>query len=52
MQSAYLGNAAAAVEISMLGNHPVGIDALRDWLRTRRELAIPAGVHEPAMAGV
>lgn len=42
MHSAYLGNAAAAVEISMLGNHPLEVDALRAWTRKRRELAPPA----------
>ena len=39
MQSAYIGNAAAAIEISMLGNHPIAIDQLRDWLETRPELS-------------
>lgn len=37
-QAAYLGNAAAAVEIGLIGNHPVSTEALHDWLRTRREL--------------
>ena len=39
LQAAYLGNAAAAIEISMLGNHPIEADVLRTWLRGRRELA-------------
>ncbi len=38
MQSAYIGNAAAAIEISMLGNHPVEADRLREWVRSRPEL--------------
>lgn len=38
MQAAYLGSAAAAIEVSMLGNHPVEIGRLRDWLGSRREL--------------
>lgn len=38
MQAAYLGNATAAVEISMLGNHPVESKVLRHWLKSRREL--------------
>ncbi len=42
MQSAYIGNCAAAIELSMLGNHPVRADRLRDWTRARRELASPA----------
>lgn len=37
-QAAYLGNAAAAIEINMLGNHPVTIDAMRAWVRGRAEL--------------
>ncbi|MCH8146846.1 MAG: adenylyltransferase/cytidyltransferase family protein [Planctomycetes bacterium] len=41
MQAAYLGSAAAAIEVSMLGNHPVEIDLLRDWLQSRRELQTP-----------
>lgn len=38
LQAAYLGSAAAAMEISMLGNHPVEAASLRQWLRCRREL--------------
>jgi bifunctional ADP-heptose synthase (sugar kinase/adenylyltransferase) len=36
--AAYLGNAAAAVEIGLLGNHPISAQTLRDWLKGRREL--------------
>jgi rfaE bifunctional protein kinase chain/domain/rfaE bifunctional protein nucleotidyltransferase chain/domain len=36
--AAYLGNAAAAVEIGMLGNHPVSAQTLHDWLKGHREL--------------
>ena len=39
-QAAYMGNAAAAIEISVVGNHPVTADAFRDWLCDRRELAV------------
>jgi sugar/nucleoside kinase (ribokinase family) len=38
IHAAYLGNAAAAMEVSMMGNHPIGIDRLREWLASRREL--------------
>lgn len=39
VHAAYLGSAAAAIEIAMLGNHPVDAARLADWLRGRRELA-------------
>ncbi|MHC4698303.1 MAG: PfkB family carbohydrate kinase [Planctomycetota bacterium] len=51
MQAAYLGNAAAALELSMLGNRPIEVDTLRTWLHTRRELA-PTPTPQPAMAPV
>jgi len=38
MQSAYLGNAAAAIEVGILGNHPVTRTQLRDWIETRPEV--------------
>lgn len=38
-QAAYLGNAAAAVEIARLGNVPVDLDTLRAWLTGRVELS-------------
>ncbi len=38
MQAAYLGSAAAALEVSMLGNHPVELDRLQAWLGSRSEL--------------
>ena len=41
MQAAYLGSATAALEVSMLGNHPVEVDRLRDWLESRGELQMP-----------
>ena len=37
--AAYIGNAAAAIEISIMGNKPVNATHLRDWLPTRPELA-------------
>lgn len=37
MNAAYLGNAAAAVEASMLGNQPVEAARLHDMIRVRRE---------------
>ncbi|MBI1825696.1 MAG: adenylyltransferase/cytidyltransferase family protein [Planctomycetes bacterium] len=36
--AAYLGNAAAAIEVGQLGNHPVESDRLREWLSARSEL--------------
>ena len=41
--AAYLGNAASAIEIGMLGNHPVSAAMLGDWLARRAELE--AGTH-------
>lgn len=40
IQAAYLGNAAAAIELSMLGNHPVDVSKLRSWIAARREFTI------------
>ena len=39
LESSFVGNAAAAIEISMLGNQPVDADRLRKWLSYRPELA-------------
>jgi rfaE bifunctional protein kinase chain/domain/rfaE bifunctional protein nucleotidyltransferase chain/domain len=53
MHAAYLGNAAAALEASTMGNHPIDADRLREWLSTRRELLSPssksASVAEPVV---
>lgn len=38
VQAAYLGSAAAALELARPGNVPVDGDALRRWLHTRAEL--------------
>lgn len=38
MTAAYLGNAAAAIEASTLGNEPIKLGALQRWLRGRPEL--------------
>ena len=38
MTAAYLGNAAAALEIAKLGNHPVDLASLREWTHRRGEL--------------
>lgn len=38
MQAAYLGNAAAAIEVGLLGNHPIKADQVRAWLCSRSEL--------------
>ncbi|MDO8632895.1 MAG: PfkB family carbohydrate kinase [Phycisphaerales bacterium] len=50
-QSAYLGNAAAAIEAGQLGNHPVDEKQLRDWLRARRELSPPTEKPPPLQRG-
>lgn len=39
VEAAYLGNAAAALEIAMLGNHPVEANKLSAWIRSRTELS-------------
>lgn len=46
LESAFLGNAAAALEIAMLGNQPVDVDQLSAWIRRRPELA-PAASTDP-----
>jgi len=38
MQAAYLGSVAAAIELSKQGNLPVGLEAIRKFLRNRPEL--------------
>ena len=40
LQAAYLGSAAAALEVAALGNVPIDRDRLRAWIATRRELAL------------
>ncbi len=42
MTAAYIGNAAAAVEASMLGNQPVDATRLHAWLKDRHELIVEA----------
>ncbi|MBI4717511.1 MAG: adenylyltransferase/cytidyltransferase family protein [Planctomycetes bacterium] len=48
LAAAYLGNAAAALEISVLGNHPIEEPCLRGWLQGRREFAASEAMREPA----
>ncbi|MGB0714568.1 MAG: PfkB family carbohydrate kinase [Phycisphaerae bacterium] len=40
-ETAYLGNAAAAIEIALMGNHPIACPQLLDWMARRSELAQP-----------
>lgn len=47
IHAAYLGNAASALELSLLGNHPISADMLGDWLTSREELG---GVDEAEAA--
>ncbi len=49
MHAAYLGNAAAAIEISMLGNHPVDSERIANWAGGRHELA-RSSVADPGAA--
>ncbi len=52
IQAAYLGNAAAALEIARLGNVPVEARALAEWLAHRPELARrSAASHALQLAG-
>ena len=48
MQSAYLGNAAAAIEVGTLGNKPVSRKQLCEWIRSRAELRSPVLLETPA----
>jgi len=41
MHAAYLGNAAAAIHATALGNHPIDAARLRAWLSARPELHAP-----------
>jgi len=50
MQAAYLGSAAAAIEVTMLGNHPVEQSNLQGWLDTRRELDVQIAARESVPA--
>lgn len=45
MHAAYLGNAAAALELSKLGNEPVSAGELLEWIARRKDL--PAGKLKP-----
>jgi rfaE bifunctional protein kinase chain/domain/rfaE bifunctional protein nucleotidyltransferase chain/domain len=49
LQSAYIGNAAAANEIAMLGNNPVEAIRLAEWFNERRELSPGKPEHEHAL---
>jgi len=49
-QAAYLGSAAAAIELSRLGNLPVDASSLFDWLQNRDELAEAARPARPRRA--
>ena len=50
MEAAYLGNAAAAIEIAMLGNHPVDVAGLTEWMTTRSELDPPTSARPAELA--
>ncbi len=48
MQAAYLGSAAAAIEIARLGNEPVDRNTLLRWISGRLELALANTVPAPS----
>jgi len=50
MHAAYLGNAAAAMEIALLGNHPADPSRWHNWLQSRRELRQQPAMHQFAAA--
>lgn len=52
ISAAYLGNAASAIEIALLGNHPVSTDLLGDWLSRREELPSESGLPVVGTHGV
>ncbi len=47
MKAAYLGNAAADLEISRLGNIPITAESLKSWVNHRPELTPSAVPHSP-----
>ncbi len=52
IQAAYIGNAAAAIEASALGNHPVEITPLREWLHYRSELSTISAPQKPELVSI
>ncbi len=48
IHAAYLGNAAAALEIARLGNIPIDVAGLRDWISHRPELRKEARAEDAA----
>ncbi len=48
MEAAVIGNAAAALEITLLGNHPISQSTLRDWIAARSEWHHPDVPTPPA----
>lgn len=52
LPAAYIGNAAAAIEASVLGNHPVDITRLSNWLRCRNELCAMSTAIYPELISV
>jgi len=51
MQAAYLGSAAAAVEIRQLGNVPLDRGTLQQWLAARSEISPELPPADPSTAG-
>ena len=52
LPTSYLGNAAAALELSLFGNHPIEASRLRDWLTARPELKTAVASETPSLASV
>jgi rfaE bifunctional protein kinase chain/domain/rfaE bifunctional protein nucleotidyltransferase chain/domain len=40
-EAAYLGSLAAAIEVGVVGNHPVTLEAMHAWIAMRKELTPP-----------
>ncbi|MCH9025377.1 MAG: hypothetical protein IH931_08595 [candidate division Zixibacteria bacterium] len=49
LEAAYLGNAAAALEIAMLGNHPGEAEKMADWMQARSERSTHIIHRKPVM---
>ncbi len=52
MHAAYLGNAAASLELAKLGNEPVSVDELVRWIAHRNDLPSSKLTPELVLAGV
>lgn len=51
-QAAYVGSAAAAIEVGLLGNVPIDASRLTEWVRQRREISASASTFAMPVAHV